>query len=190
MRSPHEILSLVMQRHELTGTQMAHQSGLSEAQISNFKTGRKSLATESLIKLIMALPNDARVEFLEAAFDLPDLGYAYLKRPRPFTAFLLWWLNEFDVTLRDLQKKALIYTNFEIEQLDDLLHNRRDPTDTELLGFSIIMAQIDPDQEERYATEKLIAIRDCGEPYMWSALEAESSINTLGSKNGKRGKYP
>jgi transcriptional regulator with XRE-family HTH domain len=104
MRATHKILSQVMQRHELTGTQLAHASGLSEAQISNFKTGRKSLATESLIKLIMALPHSARVEFLEAAFNLPHLGHAYLDRPRPFTAFLLWWLNELDVSIRDLQK--------------------------------------------------------------------------------------
>jgi transcriptional regulator with XRE-family HTH domain len=171
MRSPHKILSQVMQRHDLTGTQLAHDSGLSEAQISNFKTGRKSLATESLIKLIMALPDYARVEFLEAAFNLPDLSSAYLERPRPFTAFLLWWLNELDVSIRDLQKVALIYTSFEIEQLDALLNNQRDPTNSELLGFSVIMAQIDKKHPQRYAAEKLMAIRDCNAPYMWSDLD-------------------
>jgi transcriptional regulator with XRE-family HTH domain len=188
-RSPHEVLSLVMQRYELTGTQLAHNSGLSEAQISNFKTGRKSLATESLIKLIMALPDYARVQFLEDVFDLPDLSQAYLDRPRPFTAFLLWWLNEMDVSLRDLQKQALVFTPLEIEQLDQLLHNRREPTDSELLGFSVIMAQLDPEHPERYATEKLIAIRDCNVPYMWSEFkEGRLPCDALG--HNQKGKFP
>jgi hypothetical protein len=79
----------------------------------------------------------------------------------------------------------LIYTNFEIEQLDQLLTNQRDPTNTELMWFSVIMAQIDKKYPDRYATEKLMAIRDRIAPYMWSDLEDPDSLTDQDKNNGK-----
>ncbi len=63
-----EALRRTIFEYRLAGKSLAEESGLSERQISQFKNGHTDMLSSSLLKLVEAMPQDARSYFLENAF--------------------------------------------------------------------------------------------------------------------------
>ncbi|MGG6241559.1 helix-turn-helix domain-containing protein [Nodosilinea sp. AN01ver1] len=53
-----------MSKFRLRGSELAQQSGLTTAQISNFRNGQQNIRIDSLEKLLEAMPREARLYML------------------------------------------------------------------------------------------------------------------------------
>lgn len=65
-----EALRRTIFEYRLEGKALAAESGLSQRQISQFKNGHTDLLSSSLIRLVEAMPQDARSYFVENAFGI------------------------------------------------------------------------------------------------------------------------
>jgi hypothetical protein len=54
---------IVLNKYDLKGSALAKASGLNESQISVFRSGQRDIEGKTLIKLLNAMPPEARLEF-------------------------------------------------------------------------------------------------------------------------------
>jgi transcriptional regulator with XRE-family HTH domain len=60
-----EALRQTMFKYRLTGADLARMSGVSISQVNQFKNGKRDIATSNFQKIIEALPDEAKMHFLQ-----------------------------------------------------------------------------------------------------------------------------
>ena len=139
----------------ITGAQLSRATGISEKQISKFRSGKSEVNASNLQKIVMALPPKAMRFYMFLAFDMP-LDLPETPDASPLVRFIRAWQMREKVSDLELQTAIQQRTYISNEEFNQIMQGRP-ATDNELFFIGSILT--DP-EGKLYQFEYLQAVRD------------------------------
>jgi DNA-binding Xre family transcriptional regulator len=162
-----QALDRTMFEFKISGAHLSRQSGVSQSQLSQFRTGKVDISTSNFVKIVRALPDQARRYYLNLVFNLtwdtallPTMPATEMAGVRNLASsnsksaasrsesglvqFISIWLERNRVTKMEFELAIQQRTNLTVAKLQEILAGRM-PSDTEL-GYLGMVLRDDNDQ--------------------------------------------
>ncbi|AFY71352.1 hypothetical protein Pse7367_3103 [Thalassoporum mexicanum PCC 7367] len=185
-----QALDRTMFEFKISGAQLSRQSGVSQSQLSQFRTGKVDISTSNFVKIVRALPDEARRYYLSLVFNVGwesallqgmpaevasnRLASSGMNEGRPESAsalvqFIRAWLERNQVTMMEFELAIQQRTNLTLAKLKEIVAGRM-PTETELGYLGMVLRD---DRNQPFEFEYLKAI--CEQNSIPSANSTNSS---------------
>jgi DNA-binding Xre family transcriptional regulator len=192
-----QALDRTMFEFKISGAQLSRQSGVSQSQLSQFRTGKVDISTSNFVKIIRALPDEARRYYLSLVFNVAwDAALLQampaeiagltnnaerLGQRSPESAlvkFIRAWLERNQVTMMEFELAIQQRTNLSLAKLREIIAGRI-PTETELGYLGMVLRD---DHNQPFEFEYLKAICE------HNSLDALDSIDPPNSRQKRKDK--
>jgi DNA-binding Xre family transcriptional regulator len=176
-----QALDRTMFEFKISGAQLSRQSGVSQSQLSQFRTGKVDISTSNFVKIVRALPDEARRYYLSLVFNVAwdsgllqampaEIGGANSSTGNNYNAenpgqrspesalvkFIRAWLERNQVTMMEFELAIQQRTNLSLAKLREIIAGRI-PTETELGYLGMVLRD---EHNQPFEFEYLKAICD------------------------------